>query len=384
MSARRRHFGSIRRLPSGRFQASYWHEGSRHPAPSTFTTKADALAWLSAAETDIHRGSWVDPRGGDLTVMHIASKWLEANPAKRPNTWAMDEIVVRVHLKPLASRKIRSVTQPDVQALVNAWSGTAAPRTVKRRYGVLAAVFAYAIAADWLARSPCRNIKLPSVASTRRRHLTPEQVAALAEAMDPRYRAMVWLGAVLGWRWEEATGLRVAGLDLLHGTVTVTETNIRDAQGRPLSGQPKSKASGRTVSLADALGDLLAEHMAARGLTAADADRLIFEAPNGGPLRYANWRNRVWLPATRAAGLEGTGFHDLRRATATAMVAGGVDIKTAQVRLGHSDPRLTLAIYAHATSAADRAAAELLGAQFLGRSPMNRKNRPSRHASANP
>ncbi len=109
----------------------------------------------------------------------------------------------RVHLKPLASRKIRSVTQPDVQALVNAWSGTAAPRTVKRRYGVLAAVFAYAIAADWLARSPCRNIKLPSVASTRRRHLTPEHVAALAEAMDPRYRAMVWLGAVLGWRWEE-------------------------------------------------------------------------------------------------------------------------------------------------------------------------------------
>ena len=97
MSARRRHFGSIRRLPSGRFQASYWHEGFRLPAPSTFTTKADALAWLSAAETDIHRGSWVDPRGGDLTVMHIASKWLEANPAKRPNTRAMDEIVVRAH-----------------------------------------------------------------------------------------------------------------------------------------------------------------------------------------------------------------------------------------------------------------------------------------------
>ena len=102
------------------------------------------------------------------------------------------------------------------------------------------------------------------------------------------------------------------------------------------------------------------------------------------PLRYANWRSRVWLPATKAAGLEGTGFHDLRRATATAMVAGGVDIKTAQVRLGHSDTRLTLAIYAHATSAADRAAAELLGAQFLGRSRMNRENRPSRDASGHP
>ena len=373
MNTRRRHFGSVRKLPSGRFQASYWHESSRHQAPSTFTTKADALAWLSAADADIHRGSWVDPRGGGLTLEQVAAKWLEANPAKRPNTFAMDEIVIRVHLKPLASRKIRSVTQPDVQALVNAWSGAAAPRTVKRRYGVLAAVFGYAVAADWLARSPCRNINLPSVNSTRRRRLNPEQVAALAEAMDPRYRPMVWLGAVLGWRWEEAAGLRVGALDLLRGTVTVTETNIRDAKGRPVSGQPKSKASGRTISLPSVLGELLAEHMTARGITAADGDRLLFEAPNGGPLRYANWRNRVWLPAVKVTGLEGAGFHDLRRATATAMVAAGVDIKTAQERLGHSDPRLTLAIYAQATSAADRAAAEILGAQFLGASRTARR-----------
>jgi integrase len=293
----------------------------------------------------------------------------------------MDEIVVRVHLKPLASRRIRSVTQPDVQALVNAWSGSAAPRTVKRRYGVLAAIYAYAVAADWLARSPCRNIKLPSVASTRRRQLDPEQVAALAEGMDARYRPMVWLGAVLGWRWEEAAGLKVGALDVLRGTVTVAETNIRDAKGRPVKGPPKSRASGRTVSLPAALGDVLAEHMAARGLTAADTDRLIFEAPTGGPIRYANWRNRVWLPATKAAGLVGVGFHDLRRATATAMVAAGVDIKTAQVRLGHSDPRLTLAIYAQATTAADRAAAEILGAQFLGPSRTNRARQPGLDAN---
>lgn len=368
MSKGRRQFGSVRKLPSGRFQASYWHEGLRHQAESTFTTKGEASVSLSTTEADIHRGAWVDPRGGEMTLDEVAAKWLGSNPSKRPNTWAIDEIVIRVHLRPLASRKLRSVTQPDVQALVNSWSASAAPRTVKRRYGVLAAVFAYAVAADWLARSPCRNIKLPSATSTRRRQLDPDQVAALAEAMDPRYRPMVWLGAVLGWRWEEATALRVAALDFLRGTVTVAETNIRDAKGRPVIGQPKSSASARTVSLPAALAELLAEHMAARGLTAANGDRLLFEAPGGGPLHYANWRNRVWLPATKAAGLEGAGFHDLRRATATVMVAAGVDIKTAQVRLGHSDPRLTLAIYAQATTAADKAAAEVLGAQFLGRS----------------
>jgi integrase len=56
-------------------------------------------------------------------------------------------------------------------------------------------------------------------------------------------------------------------------------------------------------------------------------------------------------------GLDGLGFHDLRRLNATVLVAEGVDVKTAQSRLGHSDPRLTLAVYAQATDDADRAAA---------------------------
>ena len=59
--AGRRHFGSVRKLPSGRYQASYWHEGDRHVADDTFAAKSDAQAWLSAKETDINRGQWVVP-----------------------------------------------------------------------------------------------------------------------------------------------------------------------------------------------------------------------------------------------------------------------------------------------------------------------------------
>ena len=43
-----------------------------------------------------------------------------------------------------------------------------------------------------------------------------------------------------------------------------------------------------------------------------------------------------------------------------------VDVKTTQTRLGHSDPRLTLAIYAQAVTDADRAAAVKLGARSCG------------------
>lgn len=212
---RRRHFGNVRKLPSGRWQATYRHEGRRHAAPRTFLAKTEAFKWLSSTETDINRGTWVDPAGGRMTFGELATRWLDANPAKRPNERATDDLIIRVHLEPLASRKVRAITQPDVQGLVNTWTLQAAPRSVRRWYGTLHAIFAYAVASDWLGRSPCRNIHLPPVTSTRRARLTAEQIDAIAEAMDPRYRPMVWLGAILGWRWEEVAGLRIGALDLL-------------------------------------------------------------------------------------------------------------------------------------------------------------------------
>lgn len=72
----------------------------------------------------------------------------------------------------------------------------------------------------------------------------------------------------------------------------------------------------------------------------------------------------MWVPACRSAGLVGVGFHDLRRLSATRLVRHGVDVKTAQTRLGHSDVRLTLGLYAQAVAEADRDAAERIGGLF--------------------
>jgi integrase len=105
--------------------------------------------------------------------------------------------------------------------------------------------------------------------------------------------------------------------------------------------------------------------IAAPGLTAADQHELIFVAPGSGPLRYNNWLRRVWQPAVVAAGVPALRFHDLRRTAATAMVAAGVDVRTAQAGLGHADPRVTLAIYAQVVSDPDRHAAHQLQAMLM-------------------
>jgi hypothetical protein len=54
----KRDFGTVRRLTSGRWQARYQDAaGRRCTAPTTFTTRAEAAAWLACAQTDALRGS---------------------------------------------------------------------------------------------------------------------------------------------------------------------------------------------------------------------------------------------------------------------------------------------------------------------------------------
>ena len=132
-----------------------------------------------------------------------------------------------------------------------------------------------------------------------------------------------------------------------------------------MTGPPKSSAGNRTLTLPSSLSNLLSRHLSSLS-TSGDPDALVFTNTEGAPIRYDNWRRRVWTPAARAAGCGGAGFHDLRRLAATSLVLARVDMKTAQVRLGHSDPRLTLAVYAAAPVEADRAAADQLEKRYFG------------------
>ncbi|HZT67930.1 MAG TPA: site-specific integrase [Acidimicrobiales bacterium] len=185
------------------------------------------------------------------------------------------------------------------------------------------------------------------------------ELERLAAAMGA-YGPMLYLAA-LGLRWGEIAGLRVGNVDFQRGVVTVLLQRTRGEKGRMVEQDPKSQAGRRSLSVPEWVTTMLAEHLTSRGLTGGDPDTLIFVSPDGQPLHYSNWRRRVWLPARAALGLDRLTFHDLKHTAATALVEEGVDVKTAQVRLGHASPQTTLRIYAQVTRQADRAAADRVG-----------------------
>jgi len=331
----------------------------------SFPSKREAKSYEAAELAKQARGDWTDPRRAISPFRSVASEWLESNPAKRGSTWVRDETALRKHLLPrFGSTPVGRIDRAAVQRWVNDHSKTHAARTVKRDYGVLRAVLGFAVDRELIGRTPCRGINLPAIEPTDGHLITTEELAGLADALGDHYGVMAYVGAALGLRWGEVAGLRVGRLDLLRCEVSVAEQVVRGQGGRSSLGPPKSRAGRRTMTMPGWLADLLAAHLQRRGLSGADTEAFVFEWPSGGHLTYSSWRKH-WLAAACAAGLpSGFGFHDLRRANATGLVAGGVDVRTAQARLGHSDVRLTLEIYAQATNEADRAAAEIIGRRF--------------------
>lgn len=361
--SKRRQFGKIRRLPSGRWQARFKSSsGEEVSAPGTFATKGEASRFLARVQADMDRGTWRDPRLGQVPFAQWAADYMAGARHKRETTRARDETVLRKHFVPvLGSTALAAITPLDVRRVVETMAGHLAPATVRTNYGVLKAVMNAAVEADLLVKSPCRGIRLPAGDRRERATLAPDDLERIAAGMRTEYRPTVYLAGVLGLRWSEVAGLRVRHLDFLRRTLTVTET-IAEVSGRLIPATTKSKASQRTLSVPPFLMVMLAEHLAARGRPGPD--ELVFTAPGGGPMRVANFRLRVWTPAVRAAGLEGLTFHGLRHVAASFMVGSGEHPRVIQHRLGHSTARLSLELYAHVSEDADRAAAAHLESLF--------------------
>ena len=187
-----------------------------------------------------------------------------------------------------------------------------------------------------------------------------EDVAALADAIHARYRALVLVGAYGGLRIGELAGLRRRRVDLLRGTVEVAEI-LTEVRGELFVGPPKTRAGRRRVSLPQAVTRELARHLG----TPDGPDDLVFNAPHGGPLRVNGFRARVWRPATRAAGLDGLRIHDLRHTAVALWIAAGANSKEVSSRVGHASVGFTLDRYGHLFPEADEALRTRLDAFYV-------------------
>ncbi len=368
MAARRRGFGRLRKLPSGRWQASYiGPDNQRHNAPDTFPAKGYADEWLAAQRTDIARGTWGQPvpqaRAAVPTFTEYATRVIGHRAANglRPSTERKYRGLLAGHLLPaFGPARIDQITV----AAVNEWFASYGRRTPATRadaYRLLTSVMKAAIDEGLRESNPCRV--RGGGADPRRAHdieaATVAQVEALAAAMRPEWRMIVLLGAYCQLRFGELAELRRRDVEVdlaaRRGVLRVRRAMTR-VDGVILAGPPKSAAGTRAVAVPPHLLPGLAAHL--EGHVRPGRDALLFTTPRGAQLYHAVLY-REWQAARAAAGLPGFHFHDLRHTGLTWLARDGATLKERMHRAGHSDPRMA-ARYEHADAERDAANAERL------------------------
>lgn len=364
MPSKPRHFGTVRQLPSGRWQVRYYPpDGLRRSAPQTFDRKQDATAWLTQLEAQLLRGDWIDPDAGRVSLREYASTWLRERPGLGDRTRESYDDLLRLHILPsLGGLPVNSIRESTVRRWRSELleSNVGAP-TVAKAYRVLRAVLYTAVDDELIRRNPCRVKGAGEDTAPERPILTIPEVYAVADAIDPRYRALVLLGTFASMRLGELAALRTASVDLTAAIVTVSRSLAELKGGRLVTKEPKSAAGVRRVALPQVILPDLRWHL--DRFAEPGPHGLVFVGPRGGPLRRHGFRKR-WVRALADAGVQSVHFHDLRHTGNTLAAATGASTRELMTRMGQSSSRAAL-IYQHATSERDRLIADAINLQVM-------------------
>ena len=154
-------------------------------------------------------------------------------------------------------------------------------------------------------------------------------------------------------------GLRWEDFDAANGTLKICRTVRREKDRGLTTGDTKTYAGTRTITLPPSLAALLKERKRAAKTAWIFPDLLRPERPTAPDAAYR--RIKLLLEQARLPDIR---FHDLRHTFATHALTSGVDVKTLSGILGHTRAAFTLDTYTHTTGDMQRRAAEIVG-EFL-------------------
>ena len=381
-------------VPTGKrrsFAIRFRVDGKRHTIslgrPEDGYTREDAEAELRYVLSQIARGDWSPPEPDpklaeprtEPTFHEFASGWLEdVEPELRERTRIDYRWRLSAHLLPyFADHRLSQITVEEVdryrrekvrkrEALEAARAKMGAkpeaereslPRplsnsSINKTIRLLAVILEQAVEYDLIPKNPAKGRRrLLRESKPSRTYLQPEQVAALLAAAaeldtngregDPARRKPLLATLTLA-------GLRIGeALDLRWRDVNLGARKLRVVAS-------KTDAGRREVDLSPTLGELLSEYRTRSSHTAPDD--LIFPTATGRRDGASNVRRRFLAPAVKRANealrkahsepIAAVTPHSLRRTFISLLLATGADVPYVMKQAGHSDPKMTLGIYA--------------------------------------
>lgn len=307
-------------------------------------------------------------RDRDVTVAKLLERWVAHIEADRsPLTIRGYRSKIDSYVLPaIGSKRLVKVTTSMLDRLyADLRARGLAPATVRQTHAILRRAFAQAERWGWVTKNPAALCSPPSIPRRTMRLPPPADVGRIvteANAVPGPLGLLVTLAAGTGARRGEVCGLRWSDIDLDTGTLTIERSVVEIDHQMTVKG---TKAGGaRTIALGPkvlaALRTRRKEALEAALLCGTSLDRDAYccsESPDGSAPFSPNAASDRFRVIARRAGVK-CRLHDLRHANISHRIAAGIDVRTVSEEAGHSSAKMTLDVYGHAVTEANRQSAE--------------------------
>ncbi|MDQ0728751.1 site-specific integrase [Microbacterium sp. W4I20] len=397
-ASKRESWGSLRKLPSGRWQARYpGPDGETYTARTegdkalTFLTKTDARTWLAAVHTKISLGQWNPPaavaarnraeaateKARSMGFEEYSERWVQlikTEPNRSGKRRAIGTVrsyqgKVTGYLVPeFGDTPLREIDADRIRVMTDRLDKIPAPLNPKSKFNgitrpvliVLMMILRQAARDGVIPAAP--SVSIPRQESVRHDSdhdegedvVTPRQVEALYAAVPKQWAIMVLLAAWCQLRRGECLGLQRRDVEWNDdGSATLHVRRQLNANTGDYT-DTKSDAGKRSLSIPKLMIVRLKQHLDDN--VAAEAKAPVVPASVRGSMPLSNTRwGYVWADARDCVdGLPHRfRFHDLRHTGLTLFAQEGATLAELMRRGGHADIRIVLR-YQHATMDRDR------------------------------
>lgn len=364
-------------------------DGKRHRKRVMSRNRNEAIRKLKDLRADVRAGKIAVT--SSATVEQWLDRWLlEIHKRRvRPNTFAGDERIVRLHIIPhIGHRRLDKLTATHVRQMHDAIESAS---NAQKAHGHLVKALKDAEREGIVTHNVAALVDKPKHVAAIRKPLTAEQAKQLLKTAvrlkDPfasRWAAALFLGArqgeLLGLQWsrldlvngEADLSLQLQVIDPVHGCgerhsdktwpcgfkrpgacpqhhwVLPRGFEHQQIDGSLFLTPPKTK--GRVVPLPAPLWGMLENVCHVPDKNPHD---LVWHHEDGRPLsRYEDYDN--WQAALKLAGLPPAPLHVARHTTATLLALAGVPESVGMAILGHASVQVHRG-YAHGDTALSRA-----------------------------
>ena len=355
----------------------------------TYGTRKEAERAEREALATRDRGIDIDPER--VTVGQLIGRYIQERRALGRGAKTLQEYegyvdrYITPHLGSIPLAKLRPAHVADWLAMLLERGGhegqALSPNTARHAFALMNATLRWGVRMQLVQRNMCEAVTPPSVPRSEAKALSADEVSRLlALVKGTRWDAFITLAFALGMRRGELCALSWRDVDLHEATVRV-HCSLSQTKSDGVRLKATKTNNVRSLPLSSLALRALRAQSAAQAqdkLKAANAyidEDAVFAGKLGHRITPMAATN-AFARFARTAELSSTRLHDARHTAATALLTGGVDVRTTAGVLGHANATITLSTYAHLLPDAQRDAIDRLG-EHVARIAETRQSTPT-------